>query len=179
MRVVATAVLAIVVLGASVGSGSAQPLVDAAMAFYERGGAYCFRVAPFGVSLAEEGEWTVMLLTSTSNTRQTFRIRSVDPGDSGLKGSALRDAGRVANEVWKADRTREAFLERFAQGMRRGSLRARVVNAAPPNLAQVESDRARADLYLRFADRGSKVSFERVPDLSPGDLQQYEDYFPD
>lgn len=156
-----------------------EPLVDAALAFYERGGAYCFRVAPLGVSLSEETEWTVMLLTSASNRRQSYRIRTVDPGDSGLKGPALQEAVRAASEVWRIDRVREEFFERFAHGIRRGSLRARVVNAAPATLARVESERQRAEMYLRFADRGSRVSFDRGRDLSADEFQQFADYFPD
>lgn len=173
-----TAAVAVVVAVCS-GTVAAESLVDAAIAFYERGGAYCFRLAPFGVSFSEETAWTVMVLTGTSNHRQTFRIRSVDPGDTGLKGPALKDAGRAASEVWKGDRTREEFFDRFVHGIRRGSLRARVVDAAPPTLARIESERARAELYLRFADRGSRVSFDKVADLSPEDFQHYSEYFPD
>jgi hypothetical protein len=158
---------------------SAQNAVDSALAFYSKGGAYCFRVAPFGTALSEETEWTVMLLTSASNRRNTFRIRSVDPGDTGLSGPNLLTAGRLANDVWKFDGTRADFFQRFADGIKAGKLRARVVAAGPPNLPQVTSERERAELYLKFADKGTRVSFDKVPDLSPEQFQQYAEYFPD
>lgn len=60
-------------------SASAQPAaIDSALAFYSKGGTYCFRVAPFGTALSEETQWTVMMLTAASNHRNSFRIRSVD-----------------------------------------------------------------------------------------------------
>lgn len=164
---------------ASAPSVFAQTAVDMALSFYSAGGAYCFRVAPFGTSLSEETEWTVMVLTSTSNHRNTFRIRSVEPGDTGLSGARLQAAGRFANDVWKFDGTRADFFQRFTEGMRAGKLRARVVKAGPPNLAQVTSERDRAELYLKFADKGTKVSFDKVPNLTPEEFQQYSEHFPD
>lgn len=158
---------------------SAQSAVDAALAFYAKGGAYCFRVAPLGTALSEETEWTVMLLTSTSNRRQSFRIRSVDPGETGLSKSGLMTAGRLANDVWKFDGTRADFFERFAQGIRDRKLRARVVNAGPPDLASIASERERAEVYLTFADKGTKVSFDKVPDLTAEQFLAYSEHFPD
>ncbi|MGE3960006.1 MAG: hypothetical protein AB7H96_25075 [Vicinamibacterales bacterium] len=158
---------------------AAQNAVDAALAFYAKGGAYCFRVAPFGTALSEETEWTVMVLTSAANHKNTYRIRSVDPGDTGLKGSGLLTAGRLANDVWKFDGTRAQFFERFAQGIRDRKLRARVVKAGPPNLASIDSERERAELYLSFADKGTRVSFDKVPDLTPEQFLVYAEHFPD
>jgi hypothetical protein len=129
--------------------------------------------------MAEETEWTVMVLTSASNHRNTFKIRSVDPGDTGLRGAGLLTAGRLANDVWKFDGARADFFDRFAEGIRAGKLRARVVKAGPPNLGQIASERARAEIYLKFADKGSKVSFDKVPDLTAEQFQQYSEYFPD
>lgn len=120
-----------------------------------------------------------MMLTSASNHHNTFRIRSVEPGDTGLSGSGLQTAGRFANDVWKFDGTREDFFQRFAEGIKAGKLRARVVKAGPPNLAQIASERERAELYLKFADKGTKVSFDKVPDLTPEAFQEYSDYYPD
>jgi len=160
-------------------AANAQNPVDMAMQFYEKGGAYCFRVAPFGTALSEQTEWTVMLLTAASNHHNTFRIRSVDPGETGLKGRGLLTAGRFANDVWKFDGSRADFFQRFAEGIKAGTLRARVVNAAPPNIAQIKSERERAEAYLKFADKGSKVSFDKVPDLTPEEFMQYSEYFPD
>jgi hypothetical protein len=157
----------------------AQNAVDAALAFYSKGGAYCFRIAPFGTALSEETEWTIMVLTSASNHHNTFRIRSVDPGDTGLSGARLLTAGRLANDVWKFDGSRHEFFERFADGIRNKTLRARVVKAGPPNLAEIASERERAELYLKFADKGSRVSFDKVPDLTPEEFQHYVEYFPD
>jgi hypothetical protein len=158
---------------------SAQNAVDAALAFYSKGGAYCFRITPFGTALSEESEWTVMMLTSASNHHNTFRIRSVDPGETGLSGSGLLTAGRLANDVWKFDGTRADFFQRFSEGIRSGKLRARVVKAGPPNLSQVTSERERAELYLTFADKGTKISFDKVADLTAEQFQQYSEHFPD
>lgn len=158
---------------------SAQNAVDVALSFYAKGGAYCFRVAPLGTALSEETEWTVMLLTSTSNRRQSFRIRSVDPGETGLSKSGLMTAGRLANDVWKFDGTRADFFERFAQGIRDRKLRARVVKAGPPDLASIVSERERAEMYLTFADKGTKVSFDKVPDLTAEQFLAYSEHFPD
>lgn len=159
---------------------SAQPAaVDSALAFYSRGGTYCFRIAPFGTALSEETEWTVMMLTAASNHRNSYRIRSVEPGDTGLSGSGLLTAGRLANDVWKFDGTRAEFFERFADGIRDHKLRARIVKAGPPNLAQIASERERAEIYLAFADKGTKVSFDKVPDLTPEQFLEYSEYFPD
>jgi hypothetical protein len=166
-------------LAAAAPAASAQSAVDVAMAFYEAGGAYCFRIAPFGTALSEETHWTVMVLTSTSNRQNTFRIRTVDPGATGLKGARLQSAGTYANDVWKFDGPKAEFFERFSRGIREGRLRARVVQAGPPNLAQITSERERAELYLTFADKGSKVSFDNVPNLTADEFQQYSDYFPD
>ena len=160
-------------------AASAQNAVDSALAFYSKGGTYCFRIVPFGTALSEETEWTVMMLTSASNHRNTFRIRSVDPGDTGLSGSNLLVAGRLANDVWKFDGARTDFFQRFADGIKEGKLRARVVTAGPPNLPQITSERERAELYLKFADKGTKVVFDKVPDLSPEQFQHYSEYFPD
>ena len=160
-------------------SATGQNAVDIALSFYAKGGAYCFRVAPLGTSLSEETEWTVMMLTGASNHRNTFRIRSVDPGDTGLSGTGLTAAGRLANDVWKFDGTRTDFFLRFAEGIKDGKLRARIVKAGPPNLPQVASDRERAELYLKFADKGTKVSFDKVADLTADQFQQFAEYFPD
>ncbi|MEQ1911382.1 MAG: hypothetical protein ABMA15_21370 [Vicinamibacterales bacterium] len=164
---------------ASAQSPTGQNAVDIALSFYAKGGAYCFRLAPQGTSLSEETEWTVMLLTAASNHRNTFRIRSVEPGDTGLSGAGLTAAGRLANDVWKFDGTRTDFFQRFAEGIRDGKLRARIVKAGPPNLAQITSERERAELYLKFADKGTRVSFDKVVDLTSEQFQQYSEYIPD
>ncbi|MGC4080889.1 MAG: hypothetical protein QM736_01905 [Vicinamibacterales bacterium] len=178
-RLVVRAVGACLLVLACVSGAHAQSAVDAALAFYARGGAYCFRVTPLGTALAEETEWTVMVLTSTSNHRNTFRIRSVDPGETGLTGSGLMAAGRLANDVWKFDGTRADFFERFAQGIRDRKLRARIVKAGPPNLADIGSERERAELYLRFADKGTRVSFDKASDLTADQFLEFSEYFPD
>lgn len=157
---------------------AAQNAVDAALAFYTKGGAYCFRVAPSGVALSEESEWTVMVLTSAANHHNTFRIRSVDPGETGLGGHGLLTAGRLANDVWKFDGSRSDFFQRFADGIKAGKLRARIVRTGPPNLVQL-SERDRAEQYLKFADKGTKISFDRAPDLAPDEFLTFADYVPD
>jgi hypothetical protein len=157
---------------------AAQNAVDAALSFYSHGGAYCFRVAPEGRTLAEESEWTVMVLTSTANRRNTYKIRSVDPGDTGLSGSGLMSAGRLANDVFKFDGSRSDFFDRFAEGIRAGRLRARVVKTGPSNLAEL-SERARVEEYLKFADRGARVSFDKARDLTADEFLAFSDYLPD
>jgi hypothetical protein len=160
-------------------TASAQSVVDAALSFYAKGGAYCFRIAPFGTALSEETEWTIMMLTSSSNRHNTFRIRSVEAGDTGLSGAGLRTAGQYANDVWKLDGTRGDFFDRFSEGIRSGKLRARIVKTGPPKLARTASERERAEMYLQFADKGTRVSFEKVPDLTAEEFQQFSEYFPD
>jgi hypothetical protein len=178
-RTVSVTILSIVLSASSSPDVFAQNAVDAALSFYSKGGAYCFRIAPFGTALSEETEWTIMVLTSASNHHNTFRVRSVDPGETGLSGSGLLTAGRLANDVWKFDGARADFFQRFADGIRDGKLRARIVKAGPPNLASIASQRERAELYLKFADTGTRVSFEKVPDLSAEEFQQFAEYFPD
>jgi hypothetical protein len=177
-RVLARGLIAVALLVALPGVSAAQNAVDLAMSFYTKGGAYCFRVVPFGVNLSEETEWTVMVLTSASNHQNTFRIRSVDPGETGLSGTGLQTAGRFANDVWKFDGTRAEFIERFSEAIRTGRVRVRVINAAPPDIARLP-ERARAEQYLRFADSGSKVSFDKVPDLTAEEFQRYSEHFAD
>ncbi len=161
-------------------TASAQPAaVDSALAFYSKGGTYCFRVAPSGTSLSEETEWTVMMLTASSNHHNSYRIRSVDPGETGLSKSGLLTVGRFANDVWKFDGTRADFFERFAEGIRDKRLRARVVRLGPTILGEASTERQRAELYLTFADKGSKVSFDKVPDLTAEQFLAFSEYFPD
>jgi hypothetical protein len=178
LRCVRAAVVASAVLAAP-SIAAAQSAVDSAVDFYLKGGAYCFRIAPFGVGLSEETEWTVMMLTSKENRQNTFRIRSVDAGETGVTKSGLQTLGRLANEVWKFDGSRSEFFERFSHGIRDGRLRARVVKLVPPRLARASTERERADVYLDFADRGSKVSFDKAPDLTPDEFQTYAEHFID
>jgi len=140
---------------------SAQSAVDTALLFYSKGGAYCFRVAPSGIALSEEREWTVMMLTSAENHHNTFRIRSVDPGEAGLNGHGLQTAGRLANDVWKFDGSRSDFFQRFADGIRSGKLRARVVKAGPPNLAQIDSDHAKLEKSTKLVATKDALRAER------------------
>lgn len=157
----------------------AQSPVDLALAFYRSGGAYCFRIAPFGVSLSEETEWTVMLLTSKANRKNTFRIRSLDPGETGVNKSGLQALGRMTTDAWKFESQRAEFIGRFAEGIRDGTLRARVVKLAPPQLTQANTERQRAEVYLQFADRGSRVSFDKAPDLTAEEFEGYSEHFID
>jgi hypothetical protein len=178
---VTRSVRAFLVVGLLLGAvrpSPAQNAVDAALSFYSHGGAYCFRVAPEGASLSEQSEWTVMVLTSTANHRNSYKIRSVDPGETGLSGSGLMTAGRLANDVFKFEGTRGDFFERFADGIRDGKLRARVVKAGPLNLAEL-SERERAEQYLKFADRGTRVSFDKTHDLTAEEFLAFSEYLPD
>jgi hypothetical protein len=171
-------------LAMAVGLLSAVPLdaqtqADVALSFFRAGGAYCFRIAPIGVALSDETEWTIMLLTSASNRKTAFKIRVLDPGATGLGGQRLKDAGMDVTGVWRSDRVREDFFARFAKGIAEHELRARVVRITPGNLAQLTSGRARAELYLKFSERGSTVAFDKVQDLEAAELAQYSEYLPD
>lgn len=157
----------------------AQTDADVALNFFRGGGAYCFRIAPPGVALSEETEWTIMLLTSASNPKTAFKIRELDPGATGLRGQRLKDVGQDVTSVWRSNRIREDFFARFASGIADHELRARIVRISPGNLAQLTSGRARADLYLKFSERGSTVAFDKAPDLAATDLAQYSEYLPD
>lgn len=179
IRTLARALGLCVLLGLA-STASAQPVaVDSALSFYAKGGTYCFRIAPFGTALSEETEWTVMMLTAASNHHNSYRIRSVEAGDTGLSKSGLLAAGRFANDVWKFDGTRAEFFERFAEGIRNKRLRARVVKLDPEPLTRAGSERERAEVYLAFADKGTRVSFDKVPDLTPEQFLEYSEYFPD
>jgi hypothetical protein len=157
----------------------AQTQADVALSFFRAGGAYCFRIAPLGVALSEETEWTIMVLTSAANHKTVFKIRELDPGPTGLRGQRLKDMGSDVTAVWRSDRLREDFFDRFATGITNHELRARVVRISPANLAQLASGRARADLYLKFSERGSTVAFDKAPDLEAAELARYSEYLPD
>ncbi len=156
-----------------------QTKVDSALAFFRAGGAYCLRVTPPGVALSEEAEWTVMVLTSAANRKTVFKIRELDPGNTGLRGGRLRAMGEDVTDVWKLDRVRQDFFERFARGIADRELRASVVRISPGNLATLTSGPARAELYLKFSGRGSRVAFGSANDLEAGQLAEYADYLPD
>jgi hypothetical protein len=157
---------------------AAQSDADLAMRFFLEGGAYCFRVAPEGVALSDETEWTVMLLTGAPNPGNSFKIRTVDPGRSNRSGSSLKNAAAAVTGVWRMDSVRAEFFDRFATGIDAKSLKARVVKIAPPGLGAMKPGE-RAEVYLKFADRGTRVSFDKAADLTAQEFRQYADYFPD
>jgi hypothetical protein len=171
--------LAVVVAVLAAVPVAAQTQTDVALSFFRAGGAYCFRIAPLGVALSEETEWTVMVLTSAANHKTVFKIRELDAGPTGLRGQRLKDMGSDVTDVWRSERLREDFFDRFAKGIADHELRARVVRISPGNLAQLTSARARADLYLKFSERGSIVAFGKAQDLDPAELAQYSEYLPD
>lgn len=156
-----------------------QTQVDRALTFFRQGGAYCFRLAPEGVAMAEEKEWTIMLLTSTANRKDAFKIRQLDRGSNRLRGAALRSVGEAVTGVWRNDAARAEFFERFGMGIEAGTLRARVVRIQPNNLGELTSDLARAELYLQWSDLGSTVAFKGVPDLAVNEFARYSSHFPD
>jgi hypothetical protein len=155
----------------------AQTEVDIAMKFFGQGGAYCFRLAPEGTSLSDEEEWTVMVLTNQANRRKEFRIRSMDPGPTGLKGTALEQVGIAITGIWRRESLREDFFERFSAGISGKTMRARIVKLKPPGSPM--SPRDRAELYLAFGDRGSRVNFESGADLSADEFRGFQSYLPD
>ena len=148
------------------------------MRFFIAGGAYCFRVAPEAVALGDEAEWTMLVLAGRDNRQHVFRIRTVDPGQSGARGDDLRSIGLAVTSVWRMDGTRSEFFERFAEGIRGGTVRARVVRMAPKGLAAM-TPRQRAEAYLKFSDKGEKVDFGKVADLTPDEFLAYQSYVPD
>jgi len=158
----------------------AQPTqADVALDFFRSGGAYCFRIAPIGVALSEETAWTIMLLTSAANRKTAFKIRQLDPGATGIRGQRLKDVGLDVTAVWRSDRIREDFFARFAKGIAEHELRARIVTISPGNLGQLISPRDRAELYLKFSERGSTIAFDKAPDLEAAGLARYSEYLPD
>lgn len=156
----------------------AQTEVDLAIRFFAQGGAYCFRIAPEGTNLSEETEWTVMVLTNTENRKRDFRIRSVDPGPMNIKGQALNDVGLSITMIWRRDLLRDDFFERFAAGIDGRSLRARTVQVVPPGLSTMKP-RERAELYLKFGDRGTRVNFEHARELTDDEFAAYRTYLTD
>jgi hypothetical protein len=120
-----------------------------------------------------------MLLTSAANHKTAFKIRELDAGATGLRGQRLKDVGQDVTFVWRSDRIREDFFARFAKGIAQHELRARIVRISPGNLAQLTSGPARADLYLKFSERGSTVAFDKAQDLEAAELAQYSEYLPD
>ena len=158
-------------------SAAAQE-AELAMRFFSDGGAYCFRIVPEGTNLSEEAEWRIMVLTGTPNRRNEFRIRTVDPGRLRLGDEALKELGITITGVWRRERVRDEFFEDFANGIRRGVTRARVVTISPARLARMTRTE-RAEFYLDWADKGSRIDFGDVPDLTPEEFLAYRTYVPD
>jgi hypothetical protein len=90
----------------------------------------------------------------------------------------LTAAGETITSVWRRESLRAEFFERFGAAVRGGLLRARTVKVAPPQLAAMKPG-DRAELYLQFADRGSKVDFAKGRDLSAAEFLALESYTPD
>lgn len=157
---------------------AAQSDVDPAIRFFLAGGGYCFRVAPEGVSMSEETEWTMLLLTSSENRRNEFKIRTIDPGPTRLGGEALTAVGESVTSLWRRESLRREFFERFAAAIKGGLLRAKVVKVVPPRLAQLKPT-DRAELYLDYADRGTRVDFSRGRDLTAEQFLEFESHNPD
>lgn len=157
---------------------AAQDEITVAMAFFGDGGAYCFRLAPEGTGLVEETEWTVMMLTGVGNKKNAFRIRGMDPGSKRIDARTLEDIGIAITGIWRRDRVRDEFFDRFAADIERGVMRARVVKLTPPGLAEMKPPQ-RAEFYLHFADTGTRVDFSRAEDLDVEEFLAFRTYFPD
>jgi hypothetical protein len=170
-------VAAIVVSWLAPGRGLAQE-AELAMRFFSDGGAYCFRIVPEGTNLSEETEWRIMVLTGTPNRRNDFRIRTIEPGRLRLPDEALKELGIAITGVWRRDRIRDQFFEDFANGIRRGVTRARVTTVAPARLARM-SRTERAEFYLEWADKGTRIDFGDAPDLTAEEFLGYHSYVPD
>jgi hypothetical protein len=163
---------------ASAGPVRAQTEADVALRFFQAGGAYCVRLAPEGTDLSEEAAWTVMMLTSSGSKKNALRIRDVDAGTSGLRGPELTEVGLIVTSVWRRDRVREEFFDRFAAAITDGSVRARLVTLTPPGLTAM-TPRQRAELYLKFSERGTRVDFEKIADMPPDEFLRFRTYVPD
>jgi len=174
IRVMAIAVLVV----AACATAAAQSEVDVAMKFFAEGGAYCFRLAPEGTNLSAETEWTVMMLTGGANHKNAYRIRAMDQGTSKIRESALNEVGLTVAGVWRRDRTREEFFDRFAAAIGDRSTRARVVKLTPPRLAEMKAGE-RAELYLKFADKGTRVEFDKAHDLTADEFLAFRTHLPD
>jgi hypothetical protein len=157
---------------------NAQTGADIGIRFFSDGGVYCFRLAPEGTNLSEETSWTLMMLTGVANKKNTCRIRSFDAGPMHIGRQDLNRIGLSVVEAWRRESLREEFFERFAKGIEAGVLRARVVTLTPPRLATM-SEMDRAEEYLKFSDRGSRVDFEKVPNLSTNQFLTFQTYNPD
>lgn len=177
-RVRAAGALTLAMLVSAGKPASAQSDADTAIMFFQGGGSYCFRVVPEGVSLSDETTWTFVVLTSVANTGNAFRARTIDPGETRLAGQALTDVGMAITNVWRREGLREEFFTGFAAGIASGGLRARLARISPPRLAEMKP-RQRAELYLRFTDRGTKVDFRGTADLTPDGWLAFQSYLQD
>ena len=177
-RVIGAAGLCLAAVVGMAGFVSAQSQVESAIHFYTAGGAYCFRIAPPGMALAEQTEWTIMVLTSTANRKSSFKIRELHAGASNFGSASMKVAESVVPGVWRSEHDREEFFRSFAEGIEGGMLRARVVLLHPAGLEKM-SERSRAETYLRFSERGSAVAFDKVGDLKADEFRQYAEYLPD
>jgi hypothetical protein len=157
---------------------NAQTAADIGIRFFGDGGVYCFRLAPEGTNLSEETSWTLMMLTGAANKKNTCRIRSFEAGPMDIGRQDLNRIGLSVIEVWHRESLREEFFARFAQGIEAGVLRARVVTLTPPRLATM-SEMDRAEQYLKFSERGSRVDFEKAPNLSASQFVTFQTYNPD
>ena len=119
-----------------------------------------------------------MMLTSAGSRKNTLRIRDIDAGTTGIRGRELTDVGLTVTSVWRRDRVREDFFDRFAAGIADGKVRARLVTLTPPGLAAM-APRQRAEAYLKFSERGTRVDFEKVADMSPEEFLRFRAYVPD
>lgn len=173
-----SAALAVLLVTSLVPLAAQADDVDAAMTFFSDGGVYCFRAAPEGTSLSQETQWTIVMLTGAANPKNVCKLREMDGGTSKLRGDSLKQMGLVVTGLWRRDRTRDDFFDRFAAAIGSHQVRARTIVVTPPGLADMKPA-ARADAYLKFADRGSKVDFEKAADLDPGAFLTFRHYLPD
>ncbi|HUF52143.1 MAG TPA: hypothetical protein VMR52_00010 [Dehalococcoidia bacterium] len=99
-----------------------------AIQFYTEGGWFCLRLAPVD-GADKEREWTVVVLSSSALKATSFRLGGIEVGT----GSSLNPIGAGLNIqiVMNHPDNRAEFLKRFAEGIDKGLLRARVVRTAP------------------------------------------------
>lgn len=98
-----------------------------AIQFYTEGGSFCFRLAPVEAP-DKETEWKILILTSKSSKKTSYRLGDVQLGE-GSSLSAI-SAGLNVQIVMNDPKNRAEFFKRFAEGIDKGVLRARLIKTS-------------------------------------------------
>lgn len=104
-----------------------------AIQFYTEGGSFCFRAVPIK-DAEKESEWTVIVFSSKSLAKPSFRIGEIElPKKLADDPDHLKRVGASLNIqiVMNDPKNRAEFFKRFAEGIDSGVLRARLVKTEP------------------------------------------------